>query len=179
MLFRSLTDRDPTGVAVRPTLHGDVLHSRPAVLSYARDGTDNDIVVFYGGNDGTFRAITGGKANANGGKELWSFIPSEMFSKLVRLYDNAPEIVTGNSGKNKTYFLDGNVTFYASDANADGRLRSADGDKVYVYATARRGGRLSVTHGEDLVAHGHVMPGIGLMEPGREKMLIHPCVACP
>ena len=102
-----LTDRDPLGVAVRPTLHGDVLHSRPAVLSYARDGTDNDIVVFYGGNDGTFRAITGGKANANGGKELWSFIPSEMFSKLVRLYDNAPEIVTGNSGKNKTYFLDG------------------------------------------------------------------------
>ena len=22
-------------------------------------------------------------------------------------------------------------------------------------------------------------PGIGLMAPGREKMLIHPCVACP
>ena len=136
------TERDPNGLEVRPSLHGDVLHSRPAVISYARDGTDNDIVVFYGANDGVFRAITGGKANTNGGKEMWGFIPSEMFSKLVRLYDNAPEIVTGNSGTNKTYFLDGNVTFYAKDANNDGRLRSADNDKVYVYATARRGGRL-------------------------------------
>ena len=137
-----MKERDPDGLQVRPSIHGDVLHSRPAVISYARDGTDNDIIVYYGANDGVFRAITGGKANPNGGKELWGFVPSEMFNKLVRLYDNAPEIVTGNSGKNKTYFMDGNVTFYAKDANTDGRLRSADGDKVYIYATARRGGRL-------------------------------------
>ena len=137
-----LQERDPAALQVRPSIHGDVLHSRPAVINYARDGSENDIVVFYGANDGVFRAITGGKGNVNGGKEVWGFVPSEMFNKLVRLYDNAPEIVTGNSPKNKTYFLDGNVTFYANDVNKDGRLRSADGDKVYIYAMARRGGRL-------------------------------------
>ena len=37
---------------IRASVHGDVLHSRPAVVNYNRYGTDNDTYVFYGSNDG-------------------------------------------------------------------------------------------------------------------------------
>ncbi|NIN36668.1 MAG: hypothetical protein GTO60_16870, partial [Gammaproteobacteria bacterium] len=47
-------------VDVRASIHGDVLHSRPAVVNYNRHGNDNDVFVFYGSNDGIFRAIKGG-----------------------------------------------------------------------------------------------------------------------
>ncbi|HEU5282409.1 MAG TPA: pilus assembly protein PilY, partial [Burkholderiales bacterium] len=42
---------------IRASVHGDVLHSRPAVVNYNRNGDDNDIVVFYGGNDALLHAV--------------------------------------------------------------------------------------------------------------------------
>ena len=51
---------------IRASLHGDVLHSRPAVVNYNRGGAngsntgDNDVFVYYGTNDGVFRAVQGG-----------------------------------------------------------------------------------------------------------------------
>ena len=44
---------------VRASIHGDVLHSRPVVLDF---GSSTGIFVFYGGNDGVFRAVKGGQA---------------------------------------------------------------------------------------------------------------------
>lgn len=129
---------------VRASVHGDVLHSRPAVINYNRDGSDNDIIVFYGANDGVFHAIEGG-TEATGGHELWGFVPEEFFGKLKRLRDNT-EISASNG--NKPYFVDGSIAVYRKDVgpdgdpNPDGKLIAADGDKVYLYLTMRRGGRL-------------------------------------
>src|SRR5262249_7003760 len=121
----------------RASIHGDVLHSRPAVVNYNRTPGDNDVVIFYGANDGMFRAVKGG-TGATDGYEKWSFIPSEFFNRVKRLRDNSPANSTASP---KTYFADGAVAVYIYDANNDGKLVAADGDKVYLFIGMRRGGR--------------------------------------
>ncbi len=125
---------------IRASVHGDVLHSRPAVINYGRNGPadENDVYAFYGSNDGVFRAVKGG-TGTDGGTEAWGFIPKEFFGKLKRLRDDAPAI---SSGQKKPYFVDGSVSVYQEDSNGDGALVAADGDKVYLYMGMRRGGRL-------------------------------------
>jgi type IV pilus assembly protein PilY1 len=133
--------------AIRPSVHGDVLHSRPAVINYNRYGDDNDIYTLYGSNDGVFRAVRGGLAShADGpdagikpGTERWGFIPREFFGRLKRLRDNVPTI---SSSSPRDYFADGPISVYQKDVNNDGKLVAADGDKVHVYVTMRRGGEL-------------------------------------
>ncbi|HZM46017.1 MAG TPA: PilC/PilY family type IV pilus protein [Burkholderiales bacterium] len=120
----------------RASIHGDVLHSRPAVINYNRFAGDNDVVIFYGANDGMFRAVKGG-TGATDGYEKWAFVPSEFYSRFKRLRDNAPAISAANP---KTYFADGSVSVYRYDANGDGKLVAADGDKVYLFISMRRGG---------------------------------------
>ncbi|MBF0126447.1 MAG: hypothetical protein HQM02_04465, partial [Magnetococcales bacterium] len=60
---------------VRASIHNDVLHSKPSVINYNRLGTDNDVMVFYGANDGVFRAVKGGFTSESGqpnpGHEVW------------------------------------------------------------------------------------------------------------
>lgn len=125
---------------VRASVHGDVLHSRPAVINYNRNSPsdDNDVIAFYGANDGVFRAIKGGLGTGSGA-EMWGFIPPEFFGKLKRLRDNSPIISSANK---RPYFADGPVGVYQKDVNGDGKLVAADGDKVYLYVGMRRGGRL-------------------------------------
>ena len=91
-------------ISVRGSIHGDVLHSRPTVVNYAGVyGIDDDktidkdnVVVFYGSNDGHYRAINGNQTRAIGsvrpGGELWSFIAPEFFGKLERQYTNVPAV---------------------------------------------------------------------------------------
>lgn len=125
-----------TTTEMRPSAHGDVVHSRPVAINFGTD-TAPQVVVFYGGNDGVFRAINGNRAAAIGtipaGGELWSFVPPEFFSKIKRLRDNSPAIKfygsTISSAQLKDYGMDGVVTGYQS------------GSTAYVYATMRRGGR--------------------------------------
>lgn len=128
-----------TNTHIRGYVHGDVVHSRPVVINYNRNGLDNgtDVVVFYGSNDGIFHAIKGGTTDTDG-TEKWGFVPQELFSKLLRLYQNTPIISTSAS---KPYFLDGPIGIYKKDVNGDGKYVASDGDKVYLYLTARRGGR--------------------------------------
>ncbi|MGN7612955.1 hypothetical protein ACQZV8_12820 [Magnetococcales bacterium HHB-1] len=132
----SLTD-------VRASVHGDVLHSKPLVVNYNRFGDDNDIYIFYGANDGIFHAIKGGFSSADGepdpGQEAWGFIPEEFFSQLKRLRDNTPIIGSANK---KGFFADGSISSYIYDENGDGTLDAEAGDKVYIYITMRRGGRM-------------------------------------
>ena len=123
---------------VRASAHGDVLHSRPGVVNYNRTGGDDDIVVFYGGGDGLLHAIKGGQA-ADGGQELWAFVAPEFFPRLKRLYENGPIISSINP---RPYFFDGMIGTWYFDANGDGVLSAGDGDKVYLYVSARRGGRI-------------------------------------
>ena len=130
---------DTSTADVRADVHGDVLHSRPAVINYNRSGADedNDVFVFYGSNDGIFRAVKGGMATG-AGEEVWGFVAPEHFGQLKRVRDNTPLI--GNGSK-KPYFFDGPIGVYTLDANLDGSIRPTDGDKVYLYLTMRRGGR--------------------------------------
>lgn len=136
-------ERDST--EVRPSLHGDVVHSRPAVINFNRSGTDTDIVVFYGANDGLLRAIKGGKTVEGGGTELWAFAAPEFFGHFKRLRDNSPAInVPSNpvpDAGNKPYAVDGNISVYTEDTDGDGRIEAASGEKAYLYVTMRRGGR--------------------------------------
>lgn len=130
----------------RASVHGDVLHSRPAVINYNRYAGDNDVYVFYGANNGVFHAVKGGITNdatdpgiLTPGQEAWGFVPPEGFSQLKRLRNNSPQV---GSDFKKPYFMDGPIGSYVIDANNNGKLTTADtGDKVYLYIGARRGGR--------------------------------------
>jgi type IV pilus assembly protein PilY1 len=70
---------------VQAAVHGDVAHSRPLPVNY---GGTTGVVLYYGANDGTFRAVQG-----SDGKELWAFLAPEQHSKLKRLADNSPRIL--------------------------------------------------------------------------------------
>ena len=134
-------DENKNGVSsdIRASVHGDVLHSRPAVINYNRTTGNNDVYVFYGANDGMFHAVKGGQST-DGGNEQWDFIALEHFGKLKRLRDQTPVI---SSNYPKGYFFDGPIGVYTLDANSDGKLTSgASGDKVYLYTAMRRGGRM-------------------------------------
>jgi type IV pilus assembly protein PilY1 len=119
----------------RAYLHGDLLHSRPAVVNYNRTPGDRDVVVYYGANDGIFRAVKGGQDDADGG-EKWGIVFPEFFGRLNTLYTN-------DAASAKTYFADGAVSVYQHDVNQDGKLVAADGDKVYLFIGMRRGGRFA------------------------------------
>jgi len=205
-------------VTIRPSLHGDVLHSRPVTVNYggatvtitdtADSGTtrtatasaadvakigamgalanitfangnsctvtvassttftypttgcgaagaqtaatgSSNVVLFYGGNDGVYRAVNGNQTNPAGstlpapGSELWGFIPTEFFSTLKRLHDNSPILDLPSTipgilptPQKKNYFADGSTGVYQK-LNANGTTNTA-----YLYISMRRGGRL-------------------------------------
>ena len=125
---------------IRPSVHGDVLHSRPAVVNY---GGSTGVVVFYGANDGMLHAINGNQSSeddANAGNELWSFVPQELFGKLNRLRANSPIVRLSTTlspdATPRDYFVDGPVGVYQK-LNADLSV-----NRVIIYVAMRRGGRL-------------------------------------
>ena len=130
-------------VTVRPSVHGDVLHSRPAVINY---GTATGVVVFYGANDGLLRAVNGNQTGAFAGQELWGFLPEEHLGKLARQRSNQPDIrlsvtampatVTAASPSPKDYFADGPIGVYQKIATGGVT------ERVIVYSAMRRGGRV-------------------------------------
>jgi type IV pilus assembly protein PilY1 len=134
-------DDNPSGTAtdIRGFIHGDVIHSRPLVIDYKRNS--DDVYVFYGANDGMLHALKGGQASGDGA-EQWAFVPSEAFGNLKRLRDHTPLIANSGLTNRKPYFIDGSPTAYTySVSNTDGTIDSTQGDKAYLYLTARRGGR--------------------------------------
>jgi type IV pilus assembly protein PilY1 len=116
---------------VRPSIQGDVLHSRPAVVDYGAGG----VVAFFGSNDGTLRAVNGEQSGNNAGRELWAFVPEEAFGRLKRLRDNWPEVKYPNNtdpaAARRDYFVDGPITV----------LRNAGTGETIIYVAMRRGGR--------------------------------------
>lgn len=135
-------DSSTCPISVRGSIHGDVLHSRPAVINY---GGSTGVVVYYGSNDGHFRAINGNQDDYIGtvrpGGELWSFVAPEFFDKLSRQYKNDPVVkyptVVDSSAAPRDYFFDGTTTVLQ-----DGRTGTTTAGKSYIYMSARRGGRL-------------------------------------
>jgi type IV pilus assembly protein PilY1 len=129
--------------SIRGYVHGDVLHSRPAVINYNRYTDDRDIVVYYGENNGVFHAVKGGQDDTDG-NELWGFVIPEHFSMLKRLRDASPVISPSTPYPPpypKPYFADGPVSIDQRDINIDGKLVAADGDKVNLFVGMHRGGR--------------------------------------
>jgi type IV pilus assembly protein PilY1 len=123
-----------TTTEMRPSLHGDVVHSNPLALNY---GTD--VVVFYGSNDGMLHAINGNKTASTGtyapGEEMWAFMPPEFYSSVKRLRDNSTQVsmtppVGGSAtGTAKPFGMDGPITAYKR------------GPATWIFAGMRRGGR--------------------------------------
>lgn len=136
----AITPAASTSAAIRPSVHADVVHSRPVAINYGTD-ISPQIVVFYGGNDGILRAVNGNRTADIGqtpntvaaGGEIWSFMAPEFYPYIKRLYDNSPAIsypgsVTPGAIK-KNYGFDGPVSAYIGTT-----------DK-WLYSSMRRGGR--------------------------------------
>ncbi len=132
-------DADTVLTENRPSIHADVVHSRPVAINYGTDAAPQ-VVVFYGGNDGLLRAINGNRTASIGlnsaGRELWSFMAPEFYSSIKRIRDNTvtlkfPGHTTGTpTPQPKPYGFDGTVTAYVGSASK------------WLYATTRRGGRV-------------------------------------
>jgi type IV pilus assembly protein PilY1 len=123
-----------TTTEIRPSVHGDVLHSRPVAIAYS--GTyAGDVVVYYGSNDGILHAINGSRTGSIGsfpaGAELWSFVAPETYGNISTLYNNTATLnftdLTAPSGK--PYGFDGPITSYQGSGS------------TWVFAPMRRGGR--------------------------------------
>ena len=115
---------------VRPSIHGDIVHSRPAAVDY---GGSTGVVVFYGSNDGMVRAVTGDKPDGNG-RELWAFVPPEHYRIFKRLRDNTPlvnfpNVLPSVNPLPRDWGVDGSMTVYQG------------GGKIHLYVPMRRGGR--------------------------------------
>ncbi|MBK1648732.1 pilus assembly protein [Rhabdochromatium marinum] len=144
----NLFDSDD-GDAPRPYLHGDVVHASPALINYG----DGLIMAYYGDNGGLYHAVRGGKTGTGAGEELWAFVAEEFLGNIKRLRDKLPLIkvphnkpddpstTADDDDENRDFFFDGGTAVYLLDNDDDGLVESADGDKVYIYLTARRGGR--------------------------------------
>ena len=129
-----------TTTEMRPSIHADVVHSRPVAINFGSD-TSPQVVVFYGGNDGILRAVNGNRTESIGttvaaGSELFAFVAPEFYSQIKRLRDNQTTvsyrgtIVTSPTPQPKPYGFDGPVT---ADKTAD---------HAWIYAAMRRGGRV-------------------------------------
>jgi Tfp pilus tip-associated adhesin PilY1 len=123
-------DVDASTTETRASIHGDVVHSRPLPVNYG-----SEIIVYYGANDGNFRAV-----NAETGQELWSLMPYEFAQTdfVDRLRTNEPlvsypsvDMTISPTPIPKNYGWDGSI----------GILQNADNSKVWIYPTMRRGGR--------------------------------------
>ena len=132
-------------VTIRPSIHGDVLHSRPVVVNYGTSTAPN-VVVYYGTNDGVFHAINGNQtAGINGvrpGGELWGFIPPEFIGKLSRLYANSPEVKLSSTPSGITPTPTPRDDFFDGSTTVMQDQRIASSPRTILYLTARRGGSL-------------------------------------
>ena len=117
---------------LRPSVHGDVVHSRPLSIRQSA----SDVTIYVGANDGLLRAI-----DPVTGTEKWALVAPEHMDRIERLYANSPLIrytapVEDPDSELKDYFFDGptgQMTGY-DDANV---LQYA-----YIFPTMRRGGRM-------------------------------------
>ena len=129
---------------LRPTIHGDIVHSRPLTITYGPiDPNDlskgSDFRIFYGANDGLFRAL-----DPATGQEDWALIASEHLDGLKRLYANTPTVDYFGladalsieiDAEPKRYFFDGSTGSYT---RYDGNNQLTTG---WIFPTMRRGGR--------------------------------------
>jgi type IV pilus assembly protein PilY1 len=135
-------DGDANTAENRPSIHGDVVHSRPVAINHGSDASPQ-VVVYYGGNDGSLRAVNGNRTASIGtfvaGSELWSFVPPEFYANLKRLYDN---VISISFPGHTTSAFPSDPTPQPKAYGFDGPLVALkEGSNSWIYASMRRGGR--------------------------------------
>lgn len=135
-------DGDSNIAENRPSIHGDVVHSRPVAINHGNDAAPQ-VVVYYGGNDGVLRAVNGNRSTSIGsfvaGSELWSFMPPEFYANLKRLYDN---VISISFPGHTTSAFPSDPTPQPKAYGFDGPLVALkEGSNAWIYASMRRGGR--------------------------------------
>jgi type IV pilus assembly protein PilY1 len=129
---------------MRPSVHADIVHSRPVAVNHGTEDLPK-VVVYYGGNDGMLRAINGNQHTAHSGiakgGELWSFVPPELYGIFKRLKDNSTKVTfpasgvyKGAGGEPKPYGMDGPITALQGEVGGS--------DVTYIYAGMRRAARV-------------------------------------
>ncbi|MCF6188847.1 MAG: hypothetical protein L3J51_00035 [Cocleimonas sp.] len=101
---------------------GDIIHSKPLQLSYPSGKS----VLFVGTNEGYLHAI-----DADTGREIFAFMPSELLKNVKLQYENAPST-------EHVYGVDGPMKLWLDDTNKNGVKDS--GEDAYLYFGLRRGG---------------------------------------
>jgi type IV pilus assembly protein PilY1 len=118
----------------RSWILGDILHSRPQIVSYNTYtvGTDepncsrNKTMIFVGANDGMLHAF-----KDCDGSEGWAFIPPDLLPVLKYM---------ATAGNAHTYYVDFSPSVYIYNKMKDGTINPANGDKVFLLFGLRRGG---------------------------------------
>lgn len=105
---------------------GDPGLSPPVVVRYG--GPDDSALVLVATNDGVLHALD----QADGG-ERWAFIPRPLLQRLAGLSTNMTTVA-------RHHGLDGTVTRHSFDADADGRITPASGDRAWLFLGLGRGG---------------------------------------
>jgi len=125
--MRGVASYDDKDKAVRRDhIMGDALHSKPAAITY-KTGEAEVTHLLFGTNAGFVHFFEdSGNTTA---KEVWSFIPSELFAIQPSLRDND----TG-----KVYGMDLTPTIYHDDSNGDSMVNP--GEIVWAFFGMRRGG---------------------------------------
>ncbi len=129
-------DLDGSTSDQRQWVLGDILHFRPAVISYRPynqtseieelDPTKNQTVIYVGSNDGMLHAFRDAD-----GQELWSFVPSNLLPDLKYL-----------RGGTHTTFVDSPPETFIYDANHNGVIGDDTDDRAILIFGQRRGGGL-------------------------------------
>ena len=129
ILGRDVDDADGDGVtAENRHIIADPLHSKPVVVRYGGTASEADNSLFFGSNSGFLHAVDGAS-----GIEQFAFVPPALLARQRELRQ------PGGTGKHR-YGIDGGITAWVNDANADGVIGAA-GEFVYLYFGLRRGGR--------------------------------------
>lgn len=143
-------DGDGATNEARDWIFSDALHSRPMPLNYGAipgySAGNPAIFLAVASNDGMLRMIRNTTSGGGeSGEEVWAFMPRASMAAQKILRTNAV-------GVKHPYTFDGAPVAYIQDKNLDGSINASSGDKVYLYAGMRRGGKayyaLDVTNPE-------------------------------
>lgn len=124
-----LQDEDLDGYEDDVRQHiGDPMHSKPVILNYDGNGSDDYTTIFVATNEGMLHAI-----EHESGTELAAFMPEELLGNIGSLYENQQSV-------EHPYGLDGDMTLWHGDTN--GNVVVDGNEKAYLFVGMRRGGEL-------------------------------------
>lgn len=129
-------DGDGDTTENRAFILGDIMHSKPLVLTYRYPDNTSQTYVYFGADDGMLHAVLDTETEANGdvttyGKEVWAFIPPDQLHRLKDMIE----------GESHSYYVDSSPKAYTIDVDGDGILDKDDGDRIILICGERKGGR--------------------------------------